>query len=160
MADETLNANPRVARWHASAQRPGFKFLVVQIVCSLSGGPQRYTGRPMDASHKHLGITPAEWRAFMAIFAEVCGECALAAADADDLGALMASMEGECVVRPGERARADPGPWRPGGASVYGRCGGVYPLALFCDRLVDALVADARFGVATDARERTPAALK
>ena len=40
MADATLNANPLVARWHASAQRPGFKFLVVQIVCSLAGGPQ------------------------------------------------------------------------------------------------------------------------
>ena len=40
MADDFLNANQLVARWHASAQRPGFKFLVVQIVCSLTGGPQ------------------------------------------------------------------------------------------------------------------------
>ena len=41
MADDFLNANQLVARWHASAQRPGFKFLVVQIVCSLTGGPQQ-----------------------------------------------------------------------------------------------------------------------
>ena len=41
MADDVLNANQLVARWHASAQRPGFKFLVVQIVCSLTGGPQQ-----------------------------------------------------------------------------------------------------------------------
>ena len=160
MADATLNANPLVARWRASAQRPGFKFLVVQIVCSLAGGPQRYTGRPMDACHKHLNISEAEWRAFMAIFGDVCGECGLAAADADDLAALMTSMEDECVVRPGERARADPGPWRPGGGTVYGRCGGVYPLALFCDRLVDALVADARFAVPVDDGKRTASSLK
>ena len=52
MADKTLNDNAMVARWHVSAQRPGFKFLVVQIVCSLTGGPQHYTGRPMDQAHK------------------------------------------------------------------------------------------------------------
>ena len=79
MADDTLNANRLVARWHEQAQRPGFKFLVVQIVCNLTGGPQRYTGRPMDACHKHLNISEAEWRAFMAIFGDVCGECGLAA---------------------------------------------------------------------------------
>ena len=65
MADDTLNANQMVARWHESAQRPGFKFLVVQIVCHLTGGPQQYTGRDMAASHKHLGISePLEVRDF------------------------------------------------------------------------------------------------
>ena len=40
MEDKTLNDNKLVARWHESAQRPGFKFLVVQLLCSLIGGPQ------------------------------------------------------------------------------------------------------------------------
>ena len=31
MADTTLNDNPMVTRWHLSAQRPGFKFLVAQV---------------------------------------------------------------------------------------------------------------------------------
>ncbi|KAK7248134.1 hypothetical protein SO694_00080170 [Aureococcus anophagefferens] len=148
-----------VTRWHESAQRPGFKFLVVQIVCNLTGGPQRYTGRPMDEAHKHLNISEAEWGVFMGLFNEVCGEFGLPAEDQDDLNALMISMEDECVVYPGERPRRDPGPWRPGGHAAYGLCGGVYPIALFADRLVDALLADARFKVATDAK-RTPAALK
>ena len=159
MACKTLNDNAMVARWHQSAQRPGFKFLVVQIVCSLTGGPQQYTGRPMDQAHKHLNISEDEWDVFMEIFNDVCGEFSLPAEDIDDLNALMISMEEECVVYPGERPRRDPGPWRPGGNSVYGRCGGVYPLALFSDRLVDALVQDERFAVPTDAK-RTPAALK
>ena len=38
--------------------------------------------------------------------------------------------------------------------------GGVYPIALFVDRLVDALIADDRFEVATDAVKRTPSSLK
>ena len=49
MADPILNANDAVATWHQRAQRCGFKFLVTQLVCYLAGGPQRYTGRPMDA---------------------------------------------------------------------------------------------------------------
>jgi hypothetical protein len=31
--------------------------LVVQLLCSLSGGPQQYTGRPIDVAHKHLAIS-------------------------------------------------------------------------------------------------------
>ena len=34
MADQQLNDNALVSRWHKSAQRPGFKFLVVQIICN------------------------------------------------------------------------------------------------------------------------------
>ena len=43
-----------LTRWHLSAQRPGFKSLVAQLMCSLTGGPQNYTGRAMDEAHKHL----------------------------------------------------------------------------------------------------------
>lgn len=68
MGDKFLNANVMVERWHQSAQRPGFKFLVVQIVCNLTGGPQVYTGRPMDQAHKHLNISEREWDKFMEIF--------------------------------------------------------------------------------------------
>merc|ERR1719160_2421939 len=57
MADPLLNGNAAVATWHETAQRPGFKFLVVQIVCNLTGGPQVYTGRPMHEAHKHLNIS-------------------------------------------------------------------------------------------------------
>ena len=106
MADKLLNDNTMVARWHASAQRPGFKFLVVQIVCSLTGGPQQYTGRPM--ARKHLNISEREWDRFMEIFNEVCESFGLPSSDVDDLNALMISMMDECVVFPGERPRRDP----------------------------------------------------
>lgn len=160
MADPTLNDNKMVVRWHTSAQRPGFKFLVVQIVCSLTGGPQEYTGRPMDEAHKHLNISEGEWDRFMSIFNDVCGEFGLPSEDIDDLNALMISMMDECVVYPGERPRRDPGPMRPGGNSLYARCGGVYPIALLCDRLVDALLADERVEIPTDGTKRNEASLK
>merc|ERR1719316_2040441 len=93
MADPTLNANQAVATWHGKLQRCGFKFLVVQIVCNLTGGPQQYTGRPLDRAHKHLGITEDEWSKFMELFNDVCAEFGLSAEMIDDLNALMISME-------------------------------------------------------------------
>jgi len=160
MADKLLNDNKMVARWHASAQRPGFKFLVVQIVCSLTGGPQQYTGRPMDEAHKHLNISEREWDQFMEIFNEVCESFGLPSSDVDDLNALMISMMDECVVFPGERPRRDPGPMRPGGHTLYARVGGVYPISLFIDRLVDALLADERITIPIDGAKRNEASLK
>lgn len=114
----------------------------------------------MDEAHKHLNISEAEWGVFMEIFNDVCAEFRLPAEDVDDLNALMISMEDECVVYEGERPWRDPGQRRPGGNSAYGLVGGVYPIALFVDRLVDALIADDRFAVATDSMKRTPSSLK
>ena len=61
MADPKLNDNLAVSRWHESQQKFGFKFLVSQFFGYLTGGPQRYTGQPMDAAHKHLNISLARF---------------------------------------------------------------------------------------------------
>jgi hypothetical protein len=44
---------------------PGFKYLVTEMVCWATGGPQKYTGRSMYESHKDMKITGPEWDAFM-----------------------------------------------------------------------------------------------
>jgi len=155
MADPTLNANEAVTTWHAKAQRCGFKFLVVQIIGQLTGGPQRYTGRPMDTAHKHLNISGAEWDQFMDIFNSVCEEFGLSDDLVMDLQCLMISMEEDCVVQSGERVPPNPGPYRPQGNSLYARCGGVYPIALFVDRLVDALLQDERVHIPCDGQKPT-----
>jgi hemoglobin len=160
MADATLNSNEAVATWHAKAQRCGFKFLVVQIIGQLTGGPQRYTGRPMDEAHKHLNISEGEWDVFMEIFNSVCEEFQLPGDLIGDLNALMISMEDECVVHAGERAPPNPGPLHIRGNSLYARCGGVYPIALFVDRLVDALMQDGQTPIPCDGQRRNDVSLK
>merc|ERR1719456_1388164 len=69
-------------------------------------------------------------------------------------------MEEECVTYPGERVPANPGPRRPGGSSLYARLGGVYPIALFADRLVDAILEDPRVEIPMDSHKRNEASLK
>jgi hemoglobin len=65
MVDDRLNANPRVDEAHHRVLPPGFKYLVTEMLAEVAGGPQRYTGRSMEESHREMRITPDEWRAFM-----------------------------------------------------------------------------------------------
>jgi len=160
MADSTLNSNEAVATWHARAQRCGFKFLVTQLMAYLTGGPHRYTGRPLAEAHKHLNITGPEWEVFMGIFRNVCQEFALPSADADDLIAILQSTEQDCVVHPGEGVPPNPGPVHHDGDTLYASVGGVYPIALFADRLVDAMLADKRVKIPVDGQKRNEASLK
>ena len=53
-----LNANPRVDEAHHRVLPPGFKYLVTEMVCWAAGGPQHYSGRSMEDSHRLLMITP------------------------------------------------------------------------------------------------------
>ena len=65
MTDARLNANPRVDEAHHRVSAAGFKYYVTEMVCWAAGGPQRYSGRQMGDSHRHLLITAGEWDAFM-----------------------------------------------------------------------------------------------
>jgi hypothetical protein len=57
MIDPRLNANPLVDEAHHRVPPAGFKYLVTEMVCWATGGPQKYTGKPMAESHKDLKIT-------------------------------------------------------------------------------------------------------
>jgi hemoglobin len=65
MADPRLNANPRVDEAHHQVPPAGFKYLVTEFLCEAAGGPQHYSGRSMEESHREMAITPGEWQAFM-----------------------------------------------------------------------------------------------
>jgi hemoglobin len=46
----------------------GFKYLVTEMVCWATGGPQKYTGKSMAESHSHLKITVRSGRHSWTIF--------------------------------------------------------------------------------------------
>jgi hemoglobin len=56
MVDPRLNSNPRVDEAHHRVPPAGFKYLVTEMVCWATGGPQKYTGKSMADSHAHLKI--------------------------------------------------------------------------------------------------------
>ena len=98
MADPRLNANPLVDEAHHKVLPAGFKYLATEMVCSASGGPQKYTGRSMADSHRHLNITPQEWEAFMNDFQETLDKFKVPAAEQAELRAIVQSTYGDIVV--------------------------------------------------------------
>merc|ERR1712137_401874 len=118
MSDPMLNANSAVARWHESSQKFGFKFLVTQIMGYLTGGPQRYTGRPMEEAHKHLNINAQQWDSFVAGADKVFQEFGLDARTHSDLKGIIVGFKQECVVGPSEAVPPYPGLSKPGPSSA------------------------------------------
>jgi hemoglobin len=99
MEDPRLNANPKVDEAHHRVSRAGFKYLVTEMVCWATGGPQKYTGRSMLDSHAHLGITENEWQAFLDGFRACLEHFAVPKAEQAELFAIVDSTKQD-IVRP------------------------------------------------------------
>ena len=81
----------------------GFKYLVTEMVCWATGGPQKYTGKSMAESHLHLKITPKEWEAFLDDFQQTLDKFKVPAKEQNELKAIVDSTRSDIVV---EAARA------------------------------------------------------
>ncbi len=101
MADARLNANPAVDEAHHKVPPAGFKYLVTEMVGWASGGPQKYSGRPMRESHQHLNITPTEWEAFMDDVQQTLDKFNVPAAEQAELKAIVQSTYDDIVVGKG-----------------------------------------------------------
>lgn len=100
MDDPKLNANPKVDEAHHRVSRAGFKYLVTEMVCWATGGPQRYTGKNMRDSHAHLDITEEEWSVFLTDFRTTLDKFQVPAAEQAELFAIVASTKSDIVIQP------------------------------------------------------------
>jgi hemoglobin len=100
MADPRLNANPRVDEAHHRVSAAGFKFLVTEMACEAAGGPQKYTGRPMGDSHRHLMITEEEWKAFMDDAHQALDKFKVPDPECQELIAIIESTKEAIVISP------------------------------------------------------------
>ena len=100
MVDARLNANPRVDEAHHRVSAAGFKYLVTEMVCGATGGPQQYTGRSMGDSHRHLMITDEEWQAFMDDLQQSFDRFGVPQPEQEELKAIVESTREAIVVAP------------------------------------------------------------
>jgi hemoglobin len=98
MDNPRLNANPKVDEAHHRVSRAGFKYLVTEMVCGATGGPQRYTGRSMRESHVHLDITEEEWQVFMADLQACLDHFAVPQTEQGEIVALVESTKSDIVL--------------------------------------------------------------
>jgi hemoglobin len=124
MVDPRLNANPLVDQAHHKVPPAGFKYLVTEMLCSAAGGPQGYSGRTMEESHRQLAITPSEWDAFMDDVQTTLDKFSVPDAEQAEVKALVESTRAAIVIPRTEPAEAipiivsSPSPSGQGGAAV------------------------------------------
>jgi len=100
MVDPRLNVNPRVDEAHHRVAPAGFKYLVTEMVGWATGGPQNYTGRSMEDSHRLLLITPEEWQAFLDDFQQTLDKFNVPQPEQAEMFAIVESTRESIVVSP------------------------------------------------------------
>ena len=98
MIDPRLNSNSLVDEAHHRVPPAGFKYLVTEMVCWATGGPQKYTGKSMAESHKDLKITSKEWEAFLDDFQQTLDKFKVPAAEQAELKAIIDSTRADIVA--------------------------------------------------------------
>ena len=98
MVDPRLNSNPLVDEAHHRVSPAGFKYLVTEMSCWATGGPQQYSGRSMHESHAHLKITGEEWVAFMEDLDLTFDKFQVPKPERDEFIAIIASTKPDIVV--------------------------------------------------------------
>lgn len=98
LVNQTLNANPAIDKARQQVPKQGLKFHVTTLVCEATGGPCKYVGRSMKASHTHLNITEKEWQAMLADFKATLDAFKVPAREQKELVAIVESTKPDIVV--------------------------------------------------------------
>ena len=99
LVNATLNANPAINEARARVPKAGLKFHVTTLVCEVSGGPCKYTGRAMKESHQHLNITQAQWDAMVVDFKTTLDKFKVPQKEQQELITIVGSTKSD-IVRP------------------------------------------------------------
>ena len=103
LVNDTLNANPAIKEARDRVPKAGLKFRVTALVCQVTGGPEKYTGRSMKEAHAHLNITQKEWDAMVAEFRKTLDKFQVPAKEQGELIAIVESTKEDIVVSAGAR---------------------------------------------------------
>ncbi|NUQ41093.1 MAG: group 1 truncated hemoglobin [Calditrichaceae bacterium] len=98
LVNDILNANPRIKEARDRVPKAGLKYRVTELVCQVTGGPEKYTGRSMKDAHAHLYITEKEWQAMAADFKKILDEFKVPAKEQGELIAIVESTRPDIVI--------------------------------------------------------------
>jgi len=99
VANDELNKNPAINAGRKSSPAPYLKFQVSQLICELSGGSCKYTGKAMKESHAHLNISEKEWDVMAKEFQKSLDKFKVPAAEQKELFDMVGKTKADIVVR-------------------------------------------------------------
>jgi hemoglobin len=107
-------ADTRINKKFARSDIPRVKAMLVDQICSATGGPCTYTGRDMKEAHRNMGVTEGEFNALVEDLVAALNRFNVAKAEQDELLAILGSMKSAIVERPTtETGTALPASFKP-----------------------------------------------
>jgi hemoglobin len=100
LVNDTLNANPAIKEARNRVPKAGLKFHVTALVCEVTGGPCKYSGRSMQDAHAKLNINEAQWQAMVADFRKTLDKFKVPAKEQEELITIVGSTKKD-IVRQG-----------------------------------------------------------
>ncbi len=98
LVNDTLNANPAISQARTHVPKAGLKFQVTALVCEVTGGPCKYTGRAMKESHQQLSITEGQWQAMLVDFQKTLDKFKVPATEQRELITIVGSTKKDIVA--------------------------------------------------------------
>ena len=98
LVNDILNANPAIKEARDRVAKAGLKYRVTELVCQVTGGPEKYNGRTMKETHKDMKITEKEWDAMAADFKKTLDKFEVPEKEQKELLAIIESTKPDIVV--------------------------------------------------------------
>jgi hemoglobin len=97
LTDEVILQNRELQMRAKPENVPGLKVQITNLLSSLTGGPEFYGGKSMKEAHLGMGVTEAQWEAFMKACAAGLDDAKVAAKEKQEVLDLFASMKADIV---------------------------------------------------------------
>jgi hemoglobin len=98
VTNKTLNANPAIDAGRKRSPAAYLKFHVSTLLCQVTGGPCKYTGRDMKVSHARLNISETEWGVMVAEFKKSLARFKVPATEQQELFDIVDKTKGDIVM--------------------------------------------------------------
>ena len=92
-------ADKRINKFFAKTNIPRLKRLLVEQICAGSGGPCKYTGRSMKATHKGLGIRGPDFAALVEDLQKSLNKYKVPEREQNELLAILGPMRKDIVEK-------------------------------------------------------------
>jgi len=103
LVNDVLNANPAIKEARTRVPKAGLKFRVTALICEVTGGSEKYTGRSMKEAHLHLNITEKEWQAMVADFKKSLDKFAVPEMEQQELFTIVETTKKDIVMSQAEK---------------------------------------------------------
>jgi hemoglobin len=94
---ENVAADPRINARFANTDIPELKAKLVDQICEATGGPCKYTGKPMREAHAGMNISEAEFNALGEDLAAALDFYNVPATEKNELLSAIGGMKGDIV---------------------------------------------------------------